>query len=87
MEKSLGLLEGDFDQLDERFEELQVIVENTDNSARKHNIKLHRLKEWVEGVNLKAYLKDLFSACPGADSDILIQIVKSYPIGSLRKGS
>lgn len=60
MKKSINLLEGDFDQLDKKFEELQEIVENTDNSARRNNVRLHGFTEEVEGNNLKAYLEELF---------------------------
>lgn len=55
----MSLLEEDFDQLYEEFEELQVIVDNIDNIPRKNNIKLCDLKEEAEGDNLKAYLECL----------------------------
>lgn len=42
--------------MDEEFEELQAIVENTNNSARKNNIRLWGLKEGVEEDQLKDYL-------------------------------
>lgn len=44
-------------------------------------------KDGAEGNKLKAYLKDLYSACLGADSDISVQIVTSYWIGPLHKGN
>lgn len=40
------------------------------------------VSKWLrQGDILKAYLEDLFSACLGADSDILVQIVKAYQMG------
>lgn len=79
------LIQEDFVQLDLEFDELQTLFENTDNNSKKYNICLRGLKEGVVGRNLAEYLVDLFTNCLGVYSELPVQIVSAFWVGTLKK--
>lgn len=56
VERSVKDLEVDVDGIGKTFEGLKAIVENLDYSHHKNNLKIHGLKENIEGQDLAGYL-------------------------------
>lgn len=58
IESACWLIEDEDAHLEDDFDEVQTVVENCDNLAKKPNIKLWGSKERVEGRDLLQYLQD-----------------------------
>lgn len=56
-------------------------VKNIDNSLKKSNIKLHRVKEGLAGSYMTGYLIDLLTSCASSESDLDIIINATNRIG------
>lgn len=74
-----------FDELDVDIEEIQSAVENIDNVAKKNNIRLHGVKEGIEGSELQQFLEEIFTSCLGAEAQVEIRISSAYCLGILKK--
>lgn len=72
--KSVKMLGRD---VDNDYNELQVVVENVDNQTRRCNARLIGLADGKEGGNLEGYLEELFVGCAVSDSKIKIKICQS----------
>lgn len=73
LEHAFILIEEDLAYLGEDFD-VQKVVENSENLAKKNNVKLRALKEHKEGDSLCQFLQDFFTSCAGADNDLEIII-------------
>lgn len=58
---SVKTFEKVLDVLDIDVAEIQSVVENADNLAKKNNIRLCGLKEGIEGIELSQYLEEAFT--------------------------
>lgn len=73
--KKNRLLERD---IENDYEVLQGVVENSDSQNRKNNDSLNGLMERMEGENLVGYLEELFFRCEGSDNRVEIKIIYAY---------
>lgn len=55
LEHSFNFFEGDLACLGEGFDELQAVVENSENLAKKNNLQLRGLKEQAEGNDMHIF--------------------------------
>lgn len=62
LEHAFNLFEEGVAHLGEDFDEVQTVVENLENFAKKNNLRLRGLKEQAEGQDLCLFLKDLFTS-------------------------
>lgn len=69
------------DQLVDDFDDLEQTVENVDNSLRKNNIRLKGVKEGMEGKDSRQFLEEVFTACLGSESEVVVQIDSAYRVG------
>lgn len=79
---STSLIEEDVAHLSEDFHEVQVVVEDAENLAKKNNIRLRGL---VEGEDLSDFLQNLFMACLGSKSYLEIKLLSAYRVDFLNK--
>lgn len=70
----LSNIEEDFAQLWNEFGEVQTVVKNSGNLAKK-NTKLWDLKEPAEGDKLIHYLQDLFTRCVESCSELQLVLL------------
>lgn len=68
----------------DKFDDLQISVENLDNSLRKNNITLRGLKEGTTGEDLVGYITELLTACAVSDCELTINIVAECRIGPFK---
>lgn len=84
VEGSLKTLEEEVDVIGRRFDNLESTVENLDNAQRRNNLKIHRLKEAIEGKDLSGYLIDSFTSWVASDCEVELSISSTYRVGLYR---
>lgn len=81
LERGVNSMEEDLGQLQNYFDDLQQLAENTDNNFRKNNIRLREAREVAENSDLRQFLEEIFMACLGADSETVIQTLSIFRVG------
>lgn len=83
-EKSMKTLEGVIDDIGKCFANLEATMENPNNLHCKNNLKIHGLKEKVEGQDHSRYLIELFHSWLGSESEVVLEIAAAYRVGIYR---
>lgn len=86
LEKMFELLEDDFKHIVDETGEVQRVVENSENSLWKNNLRVRGLKEGAEGGDLKKFLENLFMACIGSSSNVEVKLKFVYRLRNLGRG-
>lgn len=77
-------LEADVDLIGRSFDVLESTVENLENTQCRNNLKIHSLKENIEGKDLSGYIIDLFSSWVGSNCEVEVSITVAYRVGVYR---